>query len=152
MKEKIIGTINKVESKPINGIFIKSCELIITTQRIIVNFTGKSILTSAMIGNAISGVSGSIAYGTDAKNSNKRNELKNNHLNKILFQKDNYEINYKEINNKSNLKTGFFSTLGLYAPLTIYSHNKKYFFNVPNNQKKLLSNFLKIATNKILLK
>lgn len=152
MNEKIVGTVI-AESKPLNEAFIKSCELIITNLRIIVNFTGCSITTSAMIGQAMNGASGAFGYGLDAKNKNEKNRFKNEELKKILQKPNNYEIRYEEINRlQSNFKTSFLNTLGIYASLNINTNGgKKYFFKIPNNQKNLAKIYFEIATDRIKL-
>lgn len=53
-------------------------------------------------------------------------ELENVELNKILNSVNNYEIIFENINpKKSTFKTGFFSMLGPYAPLTIFDNETK---------------------------
>lgn len=150
MEEKIIGLVN-AESKPEGGLLVKSCELAITNKRIIVNFTGNSAATMAMVGGLINKSSGAMGFGIDAKSKSDKKKLKGNDFKKLLLIRGNHSIDYNNIDpNKSSFKTGFFSTFGMYASLIIKSlDGKNYFFKVYNNEKELAKNYINSATDKI---
>lgn len=154
--ESIILISNNVQAKGKTSITIKTCDLIITSERIICVPVGGSTMIAGMIGNAIAGPSGAIAFALDAKNTadKKSNQNAMKKVNELLKDPEAYSISLSEINpDKSTFKTGFFSTLGMWAPLTVYDNSgTKFFFNVPNGQKGDVKEALEKATNNIKLK
>ena len=154
--EEILLVINNVQAKSMSSIIIKTCDLIFTSDRIICIPVGSSTLVSSMMGGAIAGSSGSIAFGQATINStikqSKHNSSKS--INDLLKIKDSYFIYFNDLNsNKSIFKTGFFSTLGLWAPLTIYNNsNKRFFFNIPYKSAKKVKTILSSITTTINLK
>ena len=95
-----------------------------------------------MAGQAIAGVSGAIAYATTTQLlvDDKRLKNKGKELDKLANEGDNYQIEWSNVT-KMSYKTGFLSTLGMWAPLTIYAE-KKYFFNIPNKDKNTAKEIL----------
>lgn len=91
-----------------------------------------------MLGSGISGPSGAIAFSMDNQNlqEHNREKMKDHDLNQLLTtDEDNYMIWYSNVESGS-FKTGFFSTLGMLAPLEIKTiDGDKYFYNIYNNQK-----------------
>jgi hypothetical protein len=101
---------------------------------------GGSSLIAGMLGSGISGPSGAIAFSMDNQNlqEHNREKMKDLDLNDLLTQdEDNYMIWYSNVESGS-FKTGFFSTLGMMAPLEIKTvdDGDKYFYNIYNNQKE----------------
>ena len=157
MAEHLIGIIKNAQAKGRNSILIKSCDLYVTNKRLICVVVGNSAMVSGMIGQALNGVVGAITWSqtTILKNNNQRTKNIEKTLDEII--KDNpesYAIVLNQINpDKSTLKTGFFSTLGLWAPLTIWTSNKKkFFFNIPYNARKIATTILNLATQRIKIK
>ena len=136
--EKILGIIENVQTKPSGSWTQKSCDLIFTDQRLICVKVGGSSLIASMLGSGISGPSGAIAFSMDNQNlqEHNREKMKDFDLNQLLTtDEDNYMIWYSNIESGS-FKTGFFSTLGMLAPLEIKTiDSDKYFYNIYNNQK-----------------
>jgi len=136
--EKILGIIENAQTKPPGSWTQKSCDLIFTDQRLICVKIGASSLIATMLGSGISGPSGAIAFSMDNQNlqEHNREKMKDFDLNQLLTtDEDNYMIWYSNIESGS-FKTGFFSTLGMLAPLEIKTiDSDKYFYNIYNNQK-----------------
>jgi len=136
--EKILGIIENAQTKPPGSWTQKSCDLIFTDQRLICVKIGASSLIATMLGSGISGPSGAIAFSMDNQNlqEHNREKMKDFDLNQLLTtDEDNYMIWYSNIESGS-FKTGFFSTLGMLAPLEIKTiDGDKYFYNIYNNQK-----------------
>lgn len=137
--EKILGIIENAQTKPPGTWTQKSCDLIFTDQRLLCVKVGASSLIATMLGSRISGPSGAIAFSMDNQNQQKHNreQMKDLDLNQLLAtDEDNYMIWYSNIESGS-FKTGFFSTLGMLAPLEIKTiDGDKYFYNIYNNQKE----------------
>ncbi len=154
--EKIILICNNVQAKSASSLTIKTCDLILTSERIICVALGASTLISGMLGGAIAGPSGAIAFSLDIINATNKESQKNSSkkIDQLLKNKDNYYVSYTDINkDKSTFKTGFFSTLGMWAPLTIYDNtDKRFFFNIPNKQAKEVKKTLASITDAIILK
>ena len=136
--EKILGIIETAQTKPPGTWTQKSCDLIFTDQRLLCVKIGASSLIASMLGSGISGPSGAIAFSMDNQNlqEHNREKMKDYDLNQLLTtDEDNYMIWYSNIESGS-FKTGFFSTLGMLAPLEIKTiDGDKYFYNIYNNQK-----------------
>lgn len=142
MPEQIIGIIKNVQAKGHTSITMKTCDLIITDKRLICVVLGGSTWVSGMVGQAVAGASTAIAYATATQLlvDDKRLKNKGKELDKISDEGDNYQILWKDVT-KTKYKTGFLSTLGMWAPLTIYA-DKRYFFNIPNNAKHIAKEIL----------
>ncbi len=136
--EKVVGVIENVQTKPPGSWTQKSCDLIFTEQRFLCVKVGGSSLVAAMLGSGLSGPSGAIAFSLDSHNEQEynRDKRRGNSLNDLLSSDaDNYMIWYSDVASGS-FKTGFFSTLGVMAPLEIKtSDGERYFYNIYNNQK-----------------
>jgi len=136
--EKILGIIQNAQTKPPGTWTQKSCDLIFTDQRLLCVKVGASSLIAGILGSGISGPSGAIAFSIDNQNQQEHNrkEMKDLDLNQLLAtDEDNYMIWYSNIESGS-FKIGFFSTLGMLAPLEIKTiDGEKYFYNIYNNQK-----------------
>ena len=136
--EKILGIIQNVQTKPPGSWTQKSCDLIFTDERLLCVKIGASSLIATMLGGGIAGPSGAIAFSMDNQtqqdiNRGKQQELDLNQL--LASDEQNYMIWYCNIESGS-FKTGFFSTLGMMAPLEIKTiDGDKYFYNIYNNQK-----------------
>lgn len=152
--EYIIGIIKDVQTKPKGCFVVKNCDLYITNKRIVCIVMGASVFVSGMIGQAIGGVPGAIGFSEDAKNkvNDKRLENIDKALDEMIVSNEySYDIKFDDINkNKSTYKTGFWSTLGIFAHLKIVDSNGKvYRFNTPNNTKEISKDILKEATTRI---
>ncbi|MCJ7732236.1 hypothetical protein MUP51_07960 [Candidatus Bathyarchaeota archaeon] len=139
MVEKVLGIIENVQSKPPGSWTQKSCDLIFTEERLLCVKVGGSSFVAAMVGSGLSGPSGAIAFSMDSYNEQEYNRDKRTDfdLNDLLAQDEgNYMIWYGSVESGS-FKTGFFSTLGMMAPLEIKTvDGDKYFYNIYNNQKE----------------
>ena len=138
--EKILGIIQNAQTKPPGNWTQKSCDLIFTDQRLLCVKVGASSLIAGILGSGISGPSGAIAFSIDNQNlqEHNREKMKDFDLNQLLAtDENNYMIWYSNIESGS-FKTGFFSTLGMLAPLEIKTiDGDKYFYNIYNNQKDI---------------
>ena len=137
MPEKIIGIIENVQTKPPESWTQKSCDLIFTDERLLCVKVGGSSLVAGMMGSGLAGPSGSIAFSIDNHNEQEsnRDKMKDFDLNQLLAQDEqNYMIWYSNVVSGS-FKTGFLSTLGMMAPLTLKTDDEKYFYNIYNDQK-----------------
>ena len=115
----------------------KSCDQIFTDERLLCVKVGGSSLVAGMLGSGIAGPSGAIAFSMDNQNEQEHNRDKRKgfDLTQLLAEDEqNYMIWYCNVVSGS-FKTGFFSTLGMMAPLTIKTDDEKYFFNIYNDQK-----------------
>ena len=139
MPEKIIGVIENVQTKPPGSWTQKSCDLIFTDERLLCAKVGGSSLVAAMMGGGIGGPSGAIAFSIDShtEQESNREKAKGVDLNQLLAQDEqNYMIWYGNIESGS-FKTGFLSTLGMMAPLTLRTADgNEYFYNIYNDQKE----------------
>lgn len=145
MSEKIIGIIKNVQAKGNTSLTMKTCDIVITDKRLVCVVLGGSTWVSGMIGQAVAGASTAIAYATATQLlvDDKRFKNKGKELDNIVTEGDNYQILWKDVT-KLKYKTVFFSTLGMWAPLTIYA-DKRYFFNIPNKEKHLVKEMLEIV-------
>jgi hypothetical protein len=136
--EKILGVIENVQTKPPRSWTQKSCDLIFTNERLLCVKIGASSLIATMLGTGISGPSGAIAFSIDnqTEQEHNREKMKDLDLNQLLAtDEENYMIWYSNVESGS-FKTGFFSTLGMLAPLEIKTiDGDKYFYNIYNQQK-----------------
>lgn len=153
MVEQTIGIIENVQAKGKSTLTKKTCSLLITSKRIICIPLSGSTFVAGMIGHTIAGPSGAIAFSQEKINqaNQKLKEISSSDLDEILLKEtDSFEIKKEEIQ-KGIMKTGFFSTLGIWIPLTIYT-DKRFYFDIPigekENAKSLISNF----NNKIIIK
>ena len=137
--EKILGVIENVQTKPPGNWTQKSCDQIFAEERLLCVKVGGSSFVAAMVGGGLSGPSGAIAFSMDSQKEQEyiRDKMKDFDLNDLLAQdKDSYMIWYGNVESGS-FKTGFFSTLGMMAPLEIKTvDGDKYFYNIYNNQKE----------------
>ncbi len=137
--EKILGTIQNVQTKPPGNWTQKSCDLIFTDERLLCVKVGASSLIATMLGGGIAGPSGAIAFSIDNQTQQdiNREKQKNHDLNQLLASDEqNYMIWYSNVESGS-FKTDFFSTLGIMAPLEIKTiDGDKYFYNIYNQQKE----------------
>jgi len=137
--ESILGVVENVQTKPPGSWTQKSCDLIFTDQRLICVKVGGSSFVAAALGSGIAGPSGAIAFSMDSHNEQEynREKRKDKALAELLDQdENNYMIWYRDVVSGS-FKTGFWSTLGVMAPLEIKTRDgKKYFYNIYNNQKE----------------
>ncbi len=138
MPEKLVGVIENVQTKPPGAWTQKSCDLIFTDERLLCVKVGGSSFVAGMLGNALAGPSGAIAFSMDnqSEQMHNRDKMKGFDLDQLLvMDEQNYMVWYCNVESGS-FKTGFFSTLGMMAPLTLKTvDGDKYFFNIYNNQK-----------------
>lgn len=115
-----------------------------------------STLTSSMLGGLIGGSGAAFAYSSVNKEiaKDKLNKLNNNQIKEIINLRDAFFVDFENINQrKSYFKTGFFSTLGLWAPLMIKTNdNSRFYFDIPIKEKETLKIMLKGLTNNIKVK
>ncbi|MCD4740110.1 hypothetical protein K8R43_02870 [archaeon] len=154
MKENVIGVIKGAQGKSKTSVTVKTCDLYFTTNRIICSVVGGSTLTSAMVGGAVGGVSAQLAYYAETMLSieDKRAQNMGKEMGQLLEEnKENYSIPIDQIDGeKSTYKTGFFSTLGMWAPLSINTlDGKKYFFNTVAKESGIAKKIIASTTSKI---
>jgi len=139
MIERVLGVVENVQTKPPGSWTQKSCDLIFAEERLLCVKVGGSSFVASMLGSGLSGPSGAVAFSMDSHNEQEYNREKQKglDLNDLLAQdEDNYMIWYSNVESGS-FKTGFFSTLGMMAPLEIRTvESEKYFYNIYNNQKE----------------
>ena len=149
-----MSIIKGVQAKPKEGITKKTCDIYITNERIICVVLGQSTFINAMIGNAVAGAMGMVAFSLDANAAadSKRTKNQGKALDEMIQKNPgSYDIKFDQVDEaKSNFKTGFFSTLGIWAPLTVKTYaGKRFFFDIPNKEKDKVKNIIQSATNKI---
>ena len=138
MPETVIGVLENVQTKPPGSLTVKSCDLVFTDRRILCLKVGGSSLVAGMLGSAVGGAGGAIAFGRDnlAAQESSRKAMGGRGLDDIIrTDEDNYAIEYSAVE-KGSFKTGFLSSLGLMSPLTIHAGGKRYFYNVYNRSKE----------------
>ena len=138
MPETVIGVLENVQTKPPGSLTVKSCDLIFTDRRMLCLKVGGSSLVAGMLGSAIGGASGAIAFGRDslAAQESSRKAMGGRSLDDIIrTDEDNYAIEHSAVE-KGSFKTGFLSSLGLMSPLTIHAGGRRYFYNVYNRSKE----------------
>lgn len=150
--EKVVGVIKDVQTKPPGSWTQKSCDLIFTDERLLCVKVGGSSLVAGMLGNALSGPSGAIAFSMDNNTQQEinREKRKDFDLNQLLtLDEHNYMVWYSNIESGS-FKTGFLSTLGIMAPLRIKTiDGKKYHYNIYVNQKDYAKALIEATTPNI---
>ncbi len=102
---------------------------------------------AGMLGSGLAGPSGAIGFSMDNHNEQEsnRDKMKGFDLNQLLTQDEqNYMIWYCNVVSGS-FKTGFLSTLGMMAPLTIKTDDEKYFYNIYNDQKDYAKSLIEAA-------
>ena len=156
LMEKIIGIIKNVQVKPPNCRIKKNADLIITNKRICCIVLGPSTFISGMIGEVVAGVPGLIAFGEDANRQSDKTRKENigKELDTVINSTpDSFYINFSEIKpGTATYKTGFFSTLGMFAQLRLKTlDNETYVFDTPNNTKQISKSILSEATDTIII-
>lgn len=150
--EKLIGVLENVQTKPPGSWTQKSCDLIFTDERLLCVKVGGSSLIAGMLGSAISGPSGAIAFSMDNNTQQEinRKKMKDFDLNQLLAtDEQNYMIWYSNIESGS-FKTGFLATLGMMAPFKIKTiDGEKYFYNIYNNQKDYAKSLIEATMPRI---
>jgi hypothetical protein len=137
MSERILGVVENVQTKPPGEWTQKSCDLIFTDSRLLCVKVGGSSLVAGMLGAGIAGPAGAMAFSSDSateQDSNRDRKLGLSLDQLLASDPGNYAIWYSEVNGGS-FKTGFLATLGIMAPLSIQTADRKYFYNVYNQWK-----------------
>lgn len=138
MPETVIGVLENVQTKPPGSLTVKSCDLVFTDSRMLCLKVGGSSLVAGMLGSAVGGASGAIAFGLDslAAQESSRKAMGGRSLDDILrTDEDNYAIEHSAVE-KGSFKSGFLSSLGLMCPFTIHAGGRRYFYNVYNRSKE----------------
>ncbi|MCW3988864.1 MAG: hypothetical protein NWE88_02175 [Candidatus Bathyarchaeota archaeon] len=138
MPETVIGVLENVQTKPPGSLTVKSCDLVFTDRRMLCLKVGGSSLVAGMLGSAVGGAGGAIAFGRDnlAAQESSRKAMDGRGLDDILrTDEENYAIEHSVVE-KGSFKTGFLSSMGLMSPFTIHAGGRRYFYNVYNRSKE----------------
>lgn len=137
--------IKNVQAKGKTSITKKTCDLYITDKRVVCIVLGGSVFVSAMIGQAVMGVSGAFALGGDAQRSVDAKRLKSvgKDIDEMIEKNpDSYALEFEKME-KATFNTSFFATLGMFAQLIVkYADGKTYYFDTPNSTKDVSKQIL----------
>ena len=95
MPETVIGVLENVQTKPPGSLTVKSCDLVFTDRRMLCLKVGGFTLVAGMLGSAVGGAGGAIAFGRDslAAQDSSRKAMGGRSLDDILLtDEDNYVI------------------------------------------------------------
>lgn len=153
--EKIVGRVQNAQVKPPGEFTKKTCDLLITNRRIVCIVLGGSVFTNAMVGQAIAGVPGAIAFGDAAQKGadKKRGENSQKDIDLAIAKNPgSFDIKYESIE-KGEYNTSFFATLGMFAQIIIKNiHGETIYLDTPDSTKNNTKLILAEATDKIVIK
>ena len=131
--EDLVAVIEDVQAKPTGHLTIKNCDLVFTSERLLVVNRGASSFVAGMLGQAAAGAGGAIvaAQARDEASRAQREADAGAGFDELLTQDEgNMAIPYAGVTG-GTFKTGFFSTFWILAPLTIDHAGGRFFCNVP---------------------
>jgi hypothetical protein len=145
LTEELLGVIKNVQAKGKTSMIKKTCDLYITDKRVVCIVLGSSVFVSAMVGQAVMGVSGAFALGGDAQRGADSKRLKSvgKDMDEMIEKNpDSYSLEYDKFE-KATFNTSFFATLGMFAQLIVkYADGKTYYYDTPNSTKDVSKQIL----------
>lgn len=131
--EELVAVIEDVQAKPTGHLTIKNCDLVFTSERLLVVNRGASSFVAGMLGQAAAGAGGAMASGRasgEASRARREADAGAGFDEMLARDEGNVAIPYAGVTG-GTFKTGFFSTFWIMAPLTIDHEGGRFFCNVP---------------------